>query len=179
MTLAFAGILVLFGENLFKPAAHAWLGDLMLFGAAILWAATTLTIKASRLAAAASEKTLLYQLFVSAVALPPLSLLLGEPGIGVVTPAIAAALLFQIVVVATLSYLGWFWLIRHYPATRLSAFSFLTPVFGVLAGGLLLGEPLTAPVFVALGLVAAGIWMANRPSGTAADRATKMASVKR
>jgi drug/metabolite transporter (DMT)-like permease len=73
------------------------------------------------------------------------------------------SLAFQIVVIATASYLAWFWLIRHYPATRLSSFSFLTPVMGVLAGVVFLGEPFTPLVMLALGLVGAGIWVANRP----------------
>ena len=75
-----------------------------------------------------------------------------------------AGLVFQIIVVAAISYMGWFWLIARYPVTRLSTFSFLTPVMGVLAGGLLLDEALTPAVFVALALVALGIWVANRPA---------------
>lgn len=163
MGLAFAGVLVLFGENLLRPAGRAWIGDLMLVLAAIFWAATTLTVKASTLARASAEKMLLYQLAVSALVLPVLSWLLNEPGVFAPTPAVWASLGFQTVLVAAASYLGWFWLIRHYPATRLSSFSFLTPVLGVLAGGLLLGETLTPAVFVALGLVGLGIWVANRP----------------
>ena len=95
--------------------------------------------------------------------LPLLSIVLGEPGVFAPTPAVWTSLFFQTFIVAGASYLGWFWLIRQYPATRLSSFSFLTPVMGVLAGGLLLGEPLTPAVFAALGLVGAGIWVANRP----------------
>lgn len=163
MALAFAGILVLFGEHLFSPADGGWIGDLMILLAAMFWAATTLTVKASALARVSAEKTLLYQLAVSALTLPLLSVVLGEPGVVAPTPAVWASLLFQIFVVAGASYLGWFWLIRQYPATRLSSFSFLTPVMGVLAGGVLLGEPLTPAVFAALGLVGAGIWVANRP----------------
>lgn len=164
MALAFAGVLVLFGEHLFAPADGAWVGDLMIFCAAALWAATTLTVKASALARAAAEKTLLYQLGVSAAVLPPLSLALGEPGVFAPTALVWGNLFFQAVIVAGASYLGWFWLIRQYPATRLSSFSFLTPVMGVLAGGVLLGEPLTLGVFAALFLVGSGIWVANRPS---------------
>ncbi len=162
MALAFTGVLVLFGENLVGPPGEAWKGDLLIFFAAFFWAATTLTVKASVLQRVSAEKTLLYQLAVSAVLLPLLALLLGEPGVFAPTPAVWASLVFQIVVVASASYVGWFWLIRHYPATRLSSFSFLTPVMGVLAGALLLGEPLTPAVFAALGLVGAGIWIANR-----------------
>ncbi|NLF53824.1 MAG: DMT family transporter [Thauera phenolivorans] len=164
MALAFCGVLVLFGEHLFTPDDRAWVGDLMILLAAVFWAATTLTVKATALARASAEKTLLYQLAVSALALPLLSLALGEPGVFAPTPAVWASLLFQVGVVAAASYVGWFWLIRHYPATRLSSFSFLTPVMGVLAGALLLGEPLTPAVFAALALVGAGIVIANRPA---------------
>jgi len=164
MALAFCGVLVLFGEHLFTPDDRAWVGDLMILLAAVFWAATTLTVKATALARASAEKTLLYQLAVSALALPLLSLALGEPGVFAPTPAVWASLLFQVVVVAAASYVGWFWLIRHYPATRLSSFSFMTPVMGVLAGALLLGEPLTPAVFAALALVGAGIVIANRPA---------------
>ena len=162
MALAFMGILALFGENLLRSEGSAWIGDLMMLGAAVMWAATTLVIKASRLARATPEKTLLYQLAVSALILLPLSAGLGESGITAITPAIFAAVIFQILVVASGSYLAWFWLIRHYPATRLSAFSFLTPVFGVLAGGLILAEPLTPAVVIAMTFVGCGIWLANR-----------------
>jgi drug/metabolite transporter (DMT)-like permease len=160
LALAFGGVLALFGENLVRPAGRAWIGDLMILGAAAMWAATTLVIKATRLASAAPEKTLLYQLGGSAVALPLASVAMGEPGPRL-TPLVSGSLAFQIVGVASASYLAWFWLVRHYPATRLSSFSFLTPVMGVLAGALLLGEPLTPGVLAALALVGAGIWLAN------------------
>lgn len=161
MGLAFAGVLVLFGENLGRAREQAWIGDLMILLAAALWAATTLVIKASALARVSAEKTLLYQLGVSALVLPPVSLLLGESGVFAPTAMVWASVAFQILVVASGSYLAWFWLIRHYPATRLSSFSFLTPVMGVLAGVALLGEPLTLAIVIALAFVGAGIWMAN------------------
>lgn len=161
MALAFGGVVVLFGENLGRAGEQAWIGDLMILLAAALWAATTLVVKASALARVSAEKTLLYQLGVSAVVLPPLALLLGEPGVFAPSVTVWASVAFQIFVVASSSYLAWFWLIRHYPATRLSSFSFLTPVMGVLAGVALLGEPLTPAVIIALVLVGAGIWMAN------------------
>lgn len=163
MGLAFAGIVLLFGENLLHPAGRAWIGDLLMAGAAVLWGATTLTVKGSALARVSAEKMLLYQLAVSAVALPLLSWAMGEPGVFAPAPAVWASLAFQTVGVAAVSYVGWFNLIREYPATRLSSLSFLTPVMGVLAGSLLLGEALTSVVFVALALVGAGIWISNLP----------------
>ncbi|NMG15878.1 DMT family transporter [Aromatoleum bremense] len=164
MALAFAGVLALFGESLLLASGRAWIGDLMMLLAASMWAATTLTVKVSPLIRVPAEKTLLYQLGVSALVLPLLSLAFGEPGVFAPTAMVWASLAFQTVVVAAASYVAWFWLISQYPATRLSSFSFLTPVMGVLAGGILLGEALTPAVFAALALVGAGIWIANRPS---------------
>ena len=164
MALAFAGVLALFGESLLLASGRAWIGDLMMLLAASMWAATTLTVKVSPLIRVPAEKTLLYQLGVSALVLPLLSLAFGEPGVFAPTAMVWASLAFQTVIVAAASYVAWFWLISQYPATRLSSFSFLTPVMGVLAGGVLLGEALTPAVFAALALVGAGIWIANRPS---------------
>jgi drug/metabolite transporter (DMT)-like permease len=80
------------------------------------------------------------------------------------TPLTGWAMAFQIVVVVVASYLAWFWLLRHYPASRLSAFTFLTPVFGLILGGVTLGEPLTMELVGALALVAVGIALVNRAS---------------
>lgn len=162
MGLAFTGVLALFGEGLLTAADGSWIGDLLIFIAAVLWAATTLTVKASALSRASPEKTLLYQLAVSAAMLLALSGLFGEAGLFAPSAQVWLSLAFQILVVASVSYLAWFWLISEYPATRLSSFSFLTPVMGVLAGALLLGEALTPAVYIALVLVAAGIAIANR-----------------
>ena len=66
LALSFVGIVVAFG--LPTPAAdpHQLLGDLMLLGGGIAWAATTLVINASPLSRISAEKTALYQLVVSA-----------------------------------------------------------------------------------------------------------------
>jgi drug/metabolite transporter (DMT)-like permease len=73
-----------------------------------------------------------------------------------------SSLAFQIVIVSFASYLVWFWLIRHYPATRLASFTMLTPIFGLALGALLLAEPITARLLIALVTVAAGIFLVNR-----------------
>jgi len=161
---AFAGIVVAFEESLNFPTRRMLTGDCMLAGAAILWGATTVMIKACPLSRIKPSKTLLYQLAVSAVVLPIGSLIKGEPGIVLMTPLIAGSLVYQTVWVAFATYLTWFWLIRHYPPSRLASFTFLTPLFGVLAGGLLLGEPITGGLLMALVLVGSGIYLVNRPN---------------
>lgn len=163
LACAFAGIVAAFGESLGLPTQSQLLGDGMLFLAAVLWAATTLVIKGSRLAKVSPAKTLFYQLAGSALVLPFVSLALGEPGVIALTPLALASLAYQTVLVAFASYLAWFWLVANYPAGRLAAFSFLTPLFGVLAGALLLGERISAALMIALLLVVLGIWLVNRP----------------
>ncbi len=163
LVCAFAGILVAFGESFSVPDSHMLLGDTMLVAAAVLWGATTVLIKAGPLARIAASKTLAYQLGVSALLLPVGSLLLAEGGITTLSSPVLASLAFQSLWVAFVTYLVWFWLIRSYSAARLASFTFLTPLFGVLAGGWFLNEPLTVSLWTALALVGSGIYMVNRP----------------
>ena len=159
---AFAGVAIAFSSGLALPTGHQWIGDAMELGGAVMWGATTVLIKASRLARVMPHKTLLYQLGVSAVVLPPLSWLLGEPGIVALTPPVLIAFTIQTVGVASITYLAWFWLIAHYPAGRLASFTFLTPLFGVIAGAVILSEPVSLDLVLALVLVGSGIYLVNR-----------------
>ena len=72
------------------------------------------------------------------------------------------ALAYQVVLVVTISYIAWFWLLAHYPAARISSFIFLTPLFAVGLGWLLLGEPVSLFLALAVALVAVGIYLVNR-----------------
>jgi drug/metabolite transporter (DMT)-like permease len=99
---------------------------------------------------------------VSAATLPIASALIGEHGDVIVSPALVASLLYQGAIVTFASYLIWFWLLTRYLAARLSVFTFLTPLFGVITGVLLLDEPLTAIFVGAAVLVGAGIYLVNR-----------------
>ncbi len=161
---AFVGIVVAFRDSLSYPTYRMLMGDGMLAVAAVLWGATTVLIKASPLARIKPSKTLLYQLAVSAVVLPLGSLAKNEPGIFLMTPLVAGSLVYQTVWVAFITYLAWFWLIRNYPPSRLASFTFLTPLFGVIAGGVLLSEPITGSLVLALVLVGTGIFLVNRPN---------------
>jgi drug/metabolite transporter (DMT)-like permease len=162
MVLAFAGILVAFHESLNLPDPGMIKGDVMLMGAAVFWGATTVVIKASPLAKVYPGKVLLYQLGVSAVILPVASIFLGEPSVQTLTPLVISSLIYQTVWVAFFTYVTWFWLIRTYPVSRLAPFTFLTPLFGVLAGSWLLGETVTIYLLCALAMVGAGIYLVNR-----------------
>ena len=131
---------------------------------AFCWAATTVVIRTTRLSNARAEKTLYYQLAVSGVMLTALSPLMGERGIVVLDAVTVGSVLYQAVIISFASYLAWFWLMTRYLASRLSVFTFLSPLFGVLSGALVLDEPIT-PLFIASALlVGAGLYLVNRPS---------------
>ena len=159
--VAFAGIALAFGEA-FAAARSSLLGDFFGLVAAVLWAATTVLIRATSLSRATAAKTLFYQLAVAAPLLLAASLLMGEKGVVALTPLALASLAYQGAIVAFASYLAWFWLLTRYLAARLSVFSFMTPLFGVLAGVAVLGEPLTPSFVGAALLVGAGIVLVNR-----------------
>lgn len=139
-------------------------GDLAALGAAWGWAATALMAKASPLSRVPPEGQLLWQVGVSA----PILLILA-PFFGPLLrdPSLIhwAGLAFQIVIVVSAGFIFWLWLLARYPASGVASFSFLSPVFGVGLGWLLLGETVGWSLVAALGLVAAGLWAINRPGG--------------
>lgn len=163
LLMSFVGIVIAFG--LPTPAAdpHQMLGDLMMVGGAAAWAATTLVIKASPLNRVSAEKTMLYQLVVSAPLLAAAALVYGEHITAMPSALALDALVYQAVWVVSVTYVVWFALVVRYSANRLSAFTFLTPLFGVAAGHLVLNEPLTPPFALAVAFVAFGLVLVNRP----------------
>ncbi|SME96709.1 DMT family transporter [Pseudogulbenkiania subflava] len=161
--LAFAGIALAFSNGLSGQGewGRMLLGDALGLLGGLLWAATTIVVRASSLSEAPPAQTLLYQLTVASVLLLALGGGTGQWATLQMSPIAWASLLFQGVIVAFASFLAWFWLLRRYLASRLSAFSFLTPLFGVAFGVLLLGEPLDPRFLIGALLVFAGIVLVN------------------
>jgi drug/metabolite transporter (DMT)-like permease len=162
VAFAFAGVALAFGDGFLAAEGATLLGDFFGVVAAVLWGATTVLIRATRLGRASAAKTLFYQLGVAAPLLLAASLAMGEKGVVQLTPFALASLVYQGAIVAFASYLVWFWLLTRYLAGRLAVFSFMTPLFGVLAGVAVLGEPLRPAFAGAALLVGAGIVLVNR-----------------
>ena len=160
--LSFAGMIVAFGLPTPALDPRQAIGDLMMVGAALLWAGTTLIIKASSLSRISSEKVMLYQLVVSAPLLALAAWLAGERMNALPSALAIGALAYQTVWVVSVTFVVWFALVVRYSANRLSAFTFLTPLFGVAAGHLVLGEPLTPAFAAAVALVAGGLVLVNK-----------------
>ncbi|MBX3514347.1 MAG: DMT family transporter [Xanthobacteraceae bacterium] len=167
---AFGGLVLAVRDGLSLPSKTALIGDMMMLVAAVLWAVTTLIIKKTTLAKIHPAKTLAYQLGFTALFVPG-ALLVGETGITHFDGLVAASLAYQIVIVAFASYLAWFALVRTYPASTLSVFTFLSPLFAMLSGAYFLNEQVGPILWIALVLVAFGIWLVNRPRSRASAAA--------
>lgn len=165
LACAFAGVALALGEG-WTTSEHrqplAWLGDVLGLLAGLFWGLTTVVLRATPLAGVSPPKQLLYQMSVSALALPLLSLAMGETWSLQLSHFAWGSLLVQALVGGFLSYLAWMWMLSRYPATRVSVFVFLTPVFTLLIAAVWLGEPVTAALVSALALVAVGIVLVNR-----------------
>jgi drug/metabolite transporter (DMT)-like permease len=164
LAIAFAGVVVAFSESFGHSSPGVLHGDALALLAGVLWGLTTLAIRTTRLATASAEKTLFYQIAVTAAITPFLSLLLGEKWQLAYSGYAWLSIGLQTVIGAFASYLAWMWMLRHYPATRISSFTFLTPLFALVFGVALLKEPLTAQLVLALAGVGFGILLVNRRS---------------
>jgi drug/metabolite transporter (DMT)-like permease len=163
LVLSFAGMVIAFGVPAPGADMRTLIGDLMLLLAGAAWGATTLVVKATSLVRAPYEKTLLYQLIVSAPVLALGAEVFGERVVEPPSALAVGSLLYQTLWVVGVTYLAWFALIQRYSASRLSAFTFLTPLCGVAAGHLVLGDPITPAFALAVALVVAGLVLVNRP----------------
>jgi drug/metabolite transporter (DMT)-like permease len=164
LVMAFGAVALAFSEGFWQssPVAGQWRGDALGLAAGILWGLTTLTIRGTVLSDASAEKTLFYQVAVTAVVAPLLSLGLGESWSLNYSALAWGSLGLQTAVGAFATYLTWMWMLRHYPATQMATFSFLTPVFALVFGVALLGEPLTLQLVLALVGVVVGIMLVNQ-----------------
>lgn len=173
-----AGLAVAFGGVAWAMAARGGAGegtiagDLLALAGALGWAGVALCARLSRLRRLAPEAVLLWQLAVSA----PVLLLLA-PAFGPVLrapDALAWAMLaYQAVAVVAVGILLWFRLLAIYPAAAVASFGFLSPMFAILFGWLLLDEPVGPTVLGAALLVALGIRLINRPARAALPAAAR------
>jgi drug/metabolite transporter (DMT)-like permease len=163
LVIAFGGMASVFRARSPELPPSYWVGDLMELAAAMFWAATTLYLKHIIEKMSLDHfQTLFAQLIYSFPVLTMGSVLFELPANLDLTLLVLASLFYQSVVVAFGSLLVWFWLIHRYTVSRLAAFTFMTPLFGVILGGLVLDEPVTSLVWVGLACVAGGLYAVNR-----------------
>ncbi len=169
---AFLGIVVTFLGRSSSPAqdlSAMLLGDFLALGAGALWASTTIAVRLTNLSEAPATQTLFYQLAGGFLLLLPMAFLLGQ---GTVRWSMLtlSSLVFHAVMISFASYLIWFWLLKRYLASRLGVFSFLTPLFGIVFGVLILNEPLESNFIAGTLMVMAGVLIVSL-SGRAPPKA--------
>jgi drug/metabolite transporter (DMT)-like permease len=166
LALSFAGVALAIGVPQADVDAKVLLGDLMVVCGGALWGATTLIAKATKLSVAAPEKALAYQVAVSIPILGAAAWFFGERITHVPGPLALSVITYQAIWVVGLTFAVWFALVQSYSASKLSAFSFITPLFGVVASYFILDEKLTLSFGAAALLVIAGLYLVNRPEMT-------------
>jgi len=162
LACAFVAVVFAMRDGMGANMGHGITGDLLGLAAGAFWGLTTVSIRATQLTRISPEKLLMYQIGCTAATVPWLSVLLGETWSFDWSPLAWSSMLVQTVIGAFASYLTWMWMLGRYPATKISAFVFLTPLFALLFGVLLLGEKATVELLAALSLVVIGIVMVNR-----------------
>ena len=167
--LCFAGVALAIGVPQANVDASVLWGDLMIVGGGALWATTTLIVKTTRLLRAPPEKALGYQVALSIPILGLAAWLSGETLTRVPGPLALSLMVYQAIWVVGLTFLLWFALVKTYSASKLSAFTFFTPLFGVVAGYLIMHDTLTPAFGAAALLVIAGLYLVNRPNRVAID----------
>ncbi|MEY3614092.1 MAG: hypothetical protein RJB14_3814, partial [Pseudomonadota bacterium] len=161
LACAFVAVAFAMREGLGSSGSSAT-GDLLGLTAGALWGLTTVSIRATGLTRISPEKLLFYQIATTAIVVPWISFALGEVWSFDWSPLAWGSVLAQTVIGAFASYLAWMWMLGRYPATKISVFVFLTPLFALLFGTLLLHETASITLLSALGLVTLGIVLVNR-----------------
>jgi drug/metabolite transporter (DMT)-like permease len=169
LALSFCGVALAIGIPQPNVDASVLLGDLMVVAGGALWAATTLLVKATSLRRAAPEKALGYQVAMSIPILGLAAWISGETLTRVPGPLALSLMAYQAVWIVGLTFVLWFWLVKTYSASKLSAFTFITPLFGVVASYFILHDTLTPAFGAAAMLVIAGLYLVNRPNPVAID----------
>jgi drug/metabolite transporter (DMT)-like permease len=95
------------------------------------------------------------------VLIPVAALVFGPPSVHL-TADLVWSFVYLVMVLSVGASLLWFWLLSRGAASRVSAFYFLTPIFGLAFGALFLGELVGPADLVGLVAVAFGIVLVQR-----------------
>ncbi len=169
LALSFAGVALAIGVPQPSVDAKVILGDVLVMGGGILWAVTTLVVKATPLLHAPAEKTLAYQVAISVPILALGAAISGESITHMPGPLAIGLMAYQTVWIVGTTFLIWVFLVKTYSASKLSSFTFMTPLFGVIGGYFVMHDTLTLAFAGAALLVMAGLYLVNRPGEPAGN----------
>ena len=165
LLLAMTGVVVALSDKQTTYSDQSLVGDIYCLLGALFWAGIVVVARTTKLSRSSPEMQLLYQLAVSAPILLLIALQLGDP-IRELTYGIWILFFIQVFVIACVGFPTWFWVLSIYPASSMASFSFLSPVFGVIFGWLILQEKIDTTILIALFLVSLGVVLVNRKAKT-------------
>jgi drug/metabolite transporter (DMT)-like permease len=162
--VAFAGIAVAFLGYHVTPVRGMLLGDFFALLGGAVWGASNVALRHGRIGGAIAPKTVLYQVGTATLVLWTFASATHQDKV-VFSQGAILSVAFQTAVISISSYLIWFWMLRHYLTSRLMLVSFLTPLFGVMFGAVLLGDKVSLNFGIGSLLVLIGILVVNAPPG--------------
>ena len=163
LILAFSGVVISVSKNdsgLIINSSSLF-GDFLAFLAALFWALLIIIAKNSNFNKEMPEMQLLWMVMVSGPILICFSFFIEDP-IRDFQIIHIWGLLFQSIVVVAGGFLFWLWLLSKYPASGVASFSFLTPIFTIFFGWLILSEVMTPDFIFAAFLVITGLILINK-----------------
>jgi drug/metabolite transporter (DMT)-like permease len=153
--MGFAGVAFVFLEK--KGVTSDFnTGDMMILTAAFLWACNAVYTKRI-ISAFQPFQITLFPMFLSVPLFFLGGILFDHQMIAFVDAKIVGAMVYQSLVTASFGFVVWNSLLKKYGAVALHSFIFVMPITGVLLGGLILGEPITINILIAMLLIVAGI----------------------
>lgn len=161
LIIALTGLILAVYQPISSYSLNQFYGDIFSILASFCWAMIAIMLKTSRLTRSSPETQLLYQLIVSGIILLPISLLLDD-FIRDLNTQLILIFSFQVIIIMCMGFIGWLWVMSRYSASSTSSFAFLTPIFGVLFGWLIMDDIINEQIYLSLFLTCLGIYLINK-----------------
>lgn len=153
--LGFTGLVCMFLDRKALDSGLLF-GDSMILLATFIWSCATIYLKRVISGFDPFQVVMYSAMFAAPILL--LEAWLWDPKMIVhLNGPVLGALFYQIFIAASFGHVAWNTMLRKYGAVSLHSFVFIMPISGVLMGGILLGEPITLRVFLALAFIVSGI----------------------
>ncbi len=163
LSMGFTGmVLVFLGKK--GITTDVQIGDFMILAVAFLWAGNTVYIKRI-IHTFEPFHMVLYPIIFSVPFFFIAGFIWDDQMVTFINTKILISLLYQSLITASFGFVAWNYLLQKYSAVSLHSFIFIMPISGVLLGGLILGEPITINLLLALLLIASGIVVVNLKTG--------------
>jgi drug/metabolite transporter (DMT)-like permease len=155
LLLGFLGVAFVFMEKTGVSSGFQT-GDVIILGAAFLWACNGAYTKRI-LSDVDPYHLVIYPMIVSVPFFFMEAFLWDGSMVTRIDASVSGALIYQSLICAAFGFVAWTNLLKRYGAVSLHSFIFIMPISGVFLGGLLLREPITVKLIMALVLIALGI----------------------